>query len=207
MITPVTKARVKFTLGALLVVAFVAITTFYLRTNLFYQIGVYLIVAIYFIFNNREMLKTFLNFTKFLLIVIVALHILIFIFKTISQGFEYSSNFYIERWELIVIRIFIIPNLFAFINILISKTDFIDIMLITNNNKISKVIYILLISGIEVMERLRIYYEYHPSNNTNKGIERITHYLAVPLTLFFGIYRGFENKYEILNLREEYFKE
>jgi len=114
------------------------------------------------------------------------------------MGREFAIEFYLERWKSIVLRIFIIPNLFAFINIIFSKIGFIDIILLTGNSHLSKIFYILMVSGTEVMERLKIHYEYHPLNRTNRGLQKIYHYLAVPLTLFFGIYRGFETKYKIL---------
>ncbi len=104
-----------------------------------------------------------------------------------------------------MIRIFIIPNIFAFTDIITSKISFIDIVLLSNNNKKTKTVYVLLLSGIEVMERLRIYFEYHPLNYSDKGLQKAQHYLAVPLALFFGIYRGFEKKIEVLQEREELF--
>jgi len=119
------------------------------------------------------------------------------------MGFDFAWNFYLDRGVSIIIRIFIIPNLFAFVNILISKISFIEVMLVAGNSHQSKILYILMISGIEVMERLKIYYEYHPLNWESKGLGKIMHYLAVPLTLFFGIYRGFEKKISTLEERND----
>lgn len=186
---------------------FIFATTKVFKSNVLYQIVLFLFFTTYFLLTNREKLITFLNFTKFLLIVIILLHTLFFLYKSLSMGYQFAISFYIDRGETIFIRIFIIPNIFAFVNILISKISFIDIILISGNNKKSKTVYILMVSGIEVMERLKIYYEYHPLNMTNKGLQKIFHYLAVPLTLFFGIYRGFEQRYKTLIEREKILEE
>lgn len=194
------KARIKLVIISILISGFIFLSTGLLRGNIIYQASLFSLFILYYLIRNREGLSTFLNFAKFLAIMIILLHSLFFIYKWISMGFDFTRDFYLDRGTSILIRIFIIPNIFAFVNILISKVSFIEIMLIAGNSKQSKILYILMISGIEVMERLRIHYEYHPLNWENRGLEKIIHYLAVPLTLFFGIYRGFEKK---LNSLEE----
>lgn len=201
------KARLKLVLISTLIFAFIFATTKIFRENIIYQVVIFTLFIIYFFFTNRESLLTLLNFTKFLFIVIILLHGIFFLYKLLSMSYEYAISFYREKGLSILIRIFIIPNLFAFVNILISKISFIDIILIWGNNKKSKTVYILMISGIEVMERIKIYYEYHPLNMTNRGFQKIFHYLSVPLTLFFGIYRGFEYKYKTLVERENILEE
>ena len=201
------KARLKLLLISVFIFIFIFATTKIFRANILYQLILFLCFFIYYLLTNRERLITFLNFTKFLFIVIILLHGVFFLYKFLSMGSEFAISFYKKRGESIFIRIFIIPNIFAFVNILISKISFIDIILLSGNNKKSKIVYILMISGIEVMERLKIYYEYHPLNMTNRGFQKILHYLAVPLTLFFGIYRGFEHKYKTLLEREKILEE
>ncbi|QEN05046.1 hypothetical protein EW093_10105 [Thiospirochaeta perfilievii] len=203
----IVKARFKFILYTLQIFVFVITSTTVFRESIPYQLTIFLIFTTYFFLSNRERLLTFLNFTKFLLIAIVLLHTIFFTYKYLVMGREFALEFYIERWKSIVLRIFIIPNLFAFINIIFSKIGFIDIILLTGNSPLSKIFYILMVSGTEVMERLKIHYEYHPLNRTNRGLQKIYHYLAVPLTLFFGIYRGFETKYKILLERERVLEE
>lgn len=201
------KARLKLLLISVFIFIFIFATTKIFRANILYQVILFLCFFIYYLLTNRERLITFLNFTKFLFIVIILLHGIFFLYKLLSMGSEFAISFYRERGESIFIRIFIIPNIFAFVNILISKVSFIDIILLSGNNKKSKTVYILMVSGIEVMERLKIYYEYHPLNMTNRGFQKIFHYLAVPLTLFFGIYRGFEHRYKTLLEREKILEE
>lgn len=199
----IVKARIKLVLITIFITGFIYITTNLLNTNLPYQISLFSIFTVYYIIMDREQLKIYLNFTRFLFLVIVLIHSIFFLFKTLSMGFEFAQSFYIERGSSIIIRVFIIPNIFAFVNIVIGKLSFIDLLLISKNSLNGKTVYILMISGIEVMERLRIYYEYHPLNMKNRGREKIIHYLAIPLTLFFGISRGFESKYKTLIEREE----
>lgn len=201
------KARLKMILISVFIFVFIFATTKIFRANIIYQVVLFLCFFIYYLITNRERLITFLNFTKFLFIVIVLLHGVFFLYKLLSMGSEFAISFYRDRGASIFIRIFIIPNIFAFVNILISKVSFIDIILLSGNNKKSKTVYILMVSGIEVMERLKIYYEYHPLNMTNRGLQKIFHYLAVPLTLFFGIYRGFEHRYKTLIERERILEE
>lgn len=177
-----------------------------MNTNLIYQLTLFLFFNIYYLITDKKQLKVLLNFAKFLFIIIVIIHSIYFLFKSLSMGLDYAKTFYTERGSSIIIRIFIIPNIFAFVNIMISKISFIDLIIMTKNSIQGKTIYILMISGIEVMERLRIYYEYHPLNSKHRGKEKIIHYLAIPLTLFFGINKGFEKKYNSLIEREEILK-
>ncbi|MGL1892374.1 MAG: hypothetical protein OCD02_12165 [Spirochaetaceae bacterium] len=201
------KARVKFTILILLIIAFIYLTTNTFSKNITYQIIVYLTVVIYYASTNRDNLKSFIGFTKFLAIVILILHIIFFLVKGIGRGWDFAIDYYTGMWRLIFIRVFIIPNIFAFFNILISKVSIIDIMLLSKNSKKTKVIYILFVAGIEVMERLRIHYEHHPENSSKKWLDMVSHYLAVPLSLFFGIYRGFEHKHKLLLEREHILEE
>lgn len=201
------KARIKLILITIFIISFIYLTTKLMNTNLLYQLTLFLFFNIYYLITDRKQLKVLLNFAKFLFIIIVIIHSIYFLFKSLSMGFDYAKKFYIERGSSIIIRIFIIPNIFAFVNIMISKISFIDLIIMTKNSIQGKTIYILMISGIEVMERLRIYYEYHPLNSKHRGKEKIIHYLAIPLTLFFGISKGFEKKYNSLIEREEILKE
>lgn len=196
------KARFKLLFIFLFIIGFIFITTKLFNGNILYQVTLFSSFVTYYIIADREQLKVLLNFAKFLFIIIILIHTIFFIYKTISMGYEFAKSFYQERALSILIRIFIIPNIFAFVNILISKVSFVDLLLISKNSMKGKIVYILMISGIEVMERLRIYYEYHPLNMKSRGKEKIIHYLAIPLTLFFGIYRGFENKYKTLMERD-----
>lgn len=203
----IVKARVKLVFITIFIVGFIYLTTKLMNRNIPYQISLFSFFIIYYLITDRKQLKVLLNFAKFLLIIIIIIHTIFFVFKTLSMGLDFAKSFYIERGKSIIIRVFIIPNIFAFVNILISKISFIDLILITKSNIKGKTVYILMISGIEVMERLRIYYEYHPLNSEHRGKEKIIHYLAIPLTLFFGINRGFEKKYNSLIQREEILKE
>lgn len=162
---------------------------------------------VYYLLTNRDRLKNLIGLVKFLTIMIVLLHTIFFTIKGLTRNWDYAVTFYRNRWLSIVIRIFIIPNIFAFVDILTSNISFVDLILITKNNSKTKIIYILLISGIEVMERLRIHFEYHPLNFKETLFGKISHYLAVPLTLFFGIYRSFEKKYNTLIERDKILKE
>ncbi len=202
----ITKARIKFIITLIFIFTFIYLTASMLRGSIVYQISVFSLFLIYYITQNREQLYLFLNFTKFLFIVIVLLHTIFYLYKGLSNSWNFANQFYQQRWESILLRVFIIPNIFAFVNIMLSKINLIDLILVCKNNRQSKILYILMISGIEVMERLRIYYEFHPDNLTNKGLGKILHYLAVPLSLFFGIYRNFDNKYELLIDRENKIK-
>lgn len=200
------KARIKLLLITSIIFIFVFTITNTFKENIVFQFTLFILFTIYFVITNRDKLIIFLNFTKFLCLIILLLHSIFFLYKGFSMGWDFALSFYTQRGESILIRIFIIPNIFAFVNILIFKISFIDIILLSKNNKTSKTVYILMISGIEVMERLRVYYEYHPTNMSNRGIKKVFHYLAVPLTLFFGIYRGFESKYKLLLERDELLK-
>lgn len=201
------QARIKLTLIFISICTYITLTTNIFSKNLIYQISALSIFIIYFILQDRDGLKNLLGIIKFLIVMILLLHSIFFLVKIIMSGRDYALNFYKERWPMIVIRIFVIPNIFAFVNIVTSRISFIDIILITKNSSKTKAIYILLISGIEVMERLRIHFEYHPLNQETKGLKQLIHYLAIPLTLFFGIYRGFENKYNTMIERENLIKE
>lgn len=201
------KARVKLIAVLFLIFTFIYITTNLFRANIIYQAALFLAFILYYMIFNRESLFTFLGFAKFLAIMIILLHSLFFIYKWLTMGFDFTKSFYIQRGESIIIRIFIIPNIFAFVNILLARISFIDIMLIAGNTTQGKTLYILMISGIEVMERLKIYYEYHPLYLENRGVGKFIHYLAVPLTLFFGIYRGFEQKLKTLDERNRILEE
>lgn len=201
------KALLKVIGIFILIISYITITTNFLKTNLIYQVTTLMVLSLYYIIFNRNGLKNLFSFFWFLCVMITLLHLILFIYKTVSNDLNYSLAFYKERWLSIAIRVFIFPNIFAFVDILTSKISFIDIILISKKNRTAKAIYILLISGIEVMERLRVHFEYHPLNMYSKGFRKIPHYLAVPLTLFFGIYRGFEKKYNIMLQREKILKE
>lgn len=165
------------------------------------------VFIVYYAFRNRDKLKNLIGLVKFLLFIILLIHTIIFLFKGFTNGWDDVLNHYRENWISIAIRIFMLPNLFAFIDIISSNISFVDLILITKNNTKTKIVYILLVSGIEVMERLRIHFEYHPLNFKETLLGRISHYLAVPLTLFFGIYRSFEKKYNTLIERDNIMKE
>jgi len=202
----IVKARVKLLFITLIIIGYTLLTTKVMNRNLIYQISLFSLFIIYYLIKDRVQLKILLNFAKFLFIIIIFLHSIFFAYKSLTMGIDFAKTFYTERAVSILIRVFIIPNIFAFVNILISNISFIDLILLTKNSLKGKTVYILMISGIEVMERLRIHYEYHPLNLKRRGKEKIIHYLAIPLTLFFGINRGFEKKYKILLEREEIFK-
>lgn len=203
MSNPVLIIRFKLFTFTLLTLTLVYLITSLFRNYLILEMGFFLLVCLYFLLTDREKLFTLLNFFKFLVIIVLIFHLIFFIFKGITMGWDYSITYYIERWEYVVIQMFIIPNIFGLMNILISRFDFIDIILITNNKNYARIFYILMISGIEVMRRLRIHYEYHPLNYQTKFKEKVVHYLAIPLTLFFGIHRGFESKYNTLLERDK----
>lgn len=190
----------------LLIITFISLTTRVFKVNVIYQGIVFLSAALYYFFTNREKLKNLIDLFKFIIFMIIIIHLILFFSKVIKNDLNYALEFYKNRWDIIVIRIFVIPNIFAFSDILTSRISFIDIIIISKNNKFVRALYIILISGIEVMERLRIYFEYHPLNN-EKGIKKMYHFLAVPLALFFGINKKFESKLESLNERDEVFKE
>ncbi len=196
------KARLKLTLITLFIIGFITITTKILNDSILYQVILFSFFFIYYLITNRDDLKTFVEFTIFLVTVIILLHILFFIVKVFFYSWKDAKDFYLLRWKSITLRFFIIPNIFAFVNILIGKINFIDIVLLSKNSEKTKIVYVLLIAGLHVMERLRIHYEYHPLNSKTKGIKGILHYLAVPLTLFFGITKGFEERYNLLLVRQ-----
>lgn len=199
------KSLIKVTFITLLIITFIALTTRVFKTNIIYQLSVLITAIIYYFIINREKLKNLLDLFKFIVIMIFIIHTIFFIFKIIFKDLDYAINFYTTRWENILIRAFVIPNIFAFIDILTSRISFVDIVVLSNNNPKVRAVYIILISGIEVMERLRIYFEYHP-HNYEKGIKNIYHYLAVPLALFFGINKKFESKIKSLKERDEYIR-
>jgi hypothetical protein len=196
------KSFIKIFVSVFLITAFVFLTTSIFRENVYYQVGVYLVLAIILGLTSVEALKNLLNFTFFLVVVLIIFHFIFFIVKTLLWGKDSAIEYYSLNGYSIVLRLFVIPNIFAFINIIVSNFSLIDVVLLNRNSVFLKSIYILFVSGIEVMERLRIYFEYHPSNSYGRGVKKILHYLAVPLALFFGIYRGFEKKYDTLNYRD-----
>lgn len=200
------QSLIKVVFIILLIITFITLTTRIFKTSIIYQISILTAAIIYYFITNREKLKNLLDLFKFIVIMIFIIHTLFFIFKVIFKDLDYAINFYITRWESILIRAFVIPNIFAFVDILTLRISFVDIVVLSNSNPKIRAVYIILISGIEVMERLRIYFEYHP-HNYEKGIKNIYHYLAVPLALFFGISKKFESKIESLRERDEYFKE
>lgn len=189
----------------LLIITFIFLTTRLFKVNIIYQATVFLLAAISYFFTNREKLKNLIDLFKFIIFMIIIIHLILFLSKVLKNGFEYTLDFYKDRWNIILIRIFVIPNIFAFTDILTSRISFIDIIILSRNSRFVRALYIILISGIEVMERLRVYFEYHPLNY-EKGIKNIYHYLAVPLALFFGINKKFESKLESLQERDEVFK-
>lgn len=201
-ISIVNKSRLKLSFTIFISILIIYLITNQFRGNILFQAGLYTIFLTYYLLTNREQFKNLLGFTKFLLIIILVLHTIFFGFKSLSMGLNYATNFYLTRWESIIIRIFIIPNIFAYINLIVSKFSFLDLILMSNNNNFGRILYILMISGIEVADRIKIHYEYHPFNMNNRKRDKIIHYLAVPLTLFFGIYRGFETKYKTLQDRD-----
>lgn len=203
MLNPVIKIRFKLTLLTLLTISLIYLVSSFFKENLIAEVVIFILLSIYFLKVDRERLFTLLTFFYFLARIIILLHAVYFIFRGFTMGWDYSINFYNQQWKLIIIRIFLIPNLMGIINILISRFDFIDIILITNSKNYSRIFYILMISGIEVMRRLKIHYEYHPLNYQSRFRDKVIHYLAIPLTLFFGIYRGFESRYLLLLQRDE----
>lgn len=201
------KARFKIISIIIFIITYITLTTKIFRSNLIYQGIMLLAFVLNYSLKNTDRLKNLLGLVKFLIFMIFLLHTVFFIFKGISRGWDYAVTFYKERWLSIVIRVFVIPNIFAFVDILTSNISFVDLILITKNNTKTKIVYILLVSGIEVMERLRIHFEYHPLNFKETLFGKISHYLAVPLTLFFGIQRSFEKKYNTLMERDKIIKE
>lgn len=196
------KSLIKLLAIFISVTTYITLTTNIFSKNIIYQASALLIFIVYYSIRNRDGLKNLLGLVKFIFLMIVLLHSIFFAVKYFTKGLNYTVNFYKNRWLMIVIRIFVIPNIFAFVDILTSRISFIDIILISNNSRKAKAIYVLFISGIEIMERLRIHFEYHPLNQSDKKLKKVVHYLAVPLTLFFSIYRNFERKYNVMLTRE-----
>ena len=197
------RAWVKTSIIVIILTLFIQITTNWFSQNITYQISIFTLLTIYYLITDRSRVQTLLSITKFLAFMIILIHSIFFIIKWITIGLDSAIIYYKIHWISLVVRIFIIPNIFAFFDIISSRISFIDITLLSKNSKKTKIVYILLISAIEVMERLRVYFEYHPLNHSSKAMDKIVHYLAVPLTLFFGIYRGFEKKLEIIENRED----
>ncbi|OQY36927.1 MAG: hypothetical protein B6229_09180 [Spirochaetaceae bacterium 4572_7] len=197
------KAWIKIVIIISISLFFIQVTTNWFSQNIIYQISIFTLFIFYYLIIDRSRLKTLLDIAKFLTFMIILLHSIFFIIKWVTINLDDTISYYKIHWISLVVRIFIIPNIFAFFDIITSRISFIDITLLSKNSKKAKIVYILLISAIEVMERLRIYFEYHPLNHSHKTMDKIVHYLAVPLTLFFGIYRGFEKKIEIIENRED----
>lgn len=186
--------------------------TYHFRKSLLFQILFYLSTLLIYLFTNREKLLTSLSFYRFMVILILAFEILFLpfiVFSLSKDDFSISVNsiqhiksYYHTNWERIVRSTLLLPNIFAFMDLLLYRLSIVDIIIATKGNSLAKGVYLVLISGIEVMERLRIYFKYHPLNRET-SIKNFYHYIAVPLALFFGIMRKFEYKINTLYEREQ----